>query len=147
MEIVLIHVPGISILMDKYMYVNRLNLNMHSSLWVMDVRLLSGMTTAENFKPVINFFQSINCKIIIIKTVGKIYVYVLRGVCFIQLPNSLSQSNVPSTLDRMFYHKMTDMSYGPGLIRSQNKKTSITLFQKTRLSIYHSSYQSPSLFK
>lgn len=69
MEIVLIHVPGISILMDKYMYVNRLNLNMHSSLWVMDVRLLSGMTTAENFKPVINFFQSINCKIIIIKTV------------------------------------------------------------------------------
>lgn len=89
MEIVLIHVPGISILMDKYMYVNRLNLNMHSSLWVMDVRLLSGMTNAENFKPVINFFQSINCKIIRIKTV---YVHFVRKDICVLLKRGLFHS-------------------------------------------------------
>lgn len=46
----LIYVFGILILMDKYMYVNRLNLNMYLLLWVMNVRLLSGMIIVENFE-------------------------------------------------------------------------------------------------
>lgn len=92
----LIHVPGISILMDKYMYVNRLNLNMHSSLWVMDVRLLLGMTIAENFETCYQFFsinklffQSINCKIIRRKTV---YVHFVRKDICVLLKRGLFHS-------------------------------------------------------